>query len=141
MVTRPARVAPQAPPEIKKLKICLLGDCQVGKTAFARVFAEQDYPDSYEGTVGSDFYVRNMHTVNGQFQFNLWDLSGDPVYSEVRNEFFKESQAMILMYDMTKPKTFQNLDNWLKEAQRSGGESLPIYVVGNKSDLDDRRSI
>ena len=40
MVTRPTRVAPQAPPEIKKLKICLLGDCQVGKTAFARVFAE-----------------------------------------------------------------------------------------------------
>ena len=106
MVTRPARVAPQPPPEIKKLKICLLGDCQVGKTAFARVFAEQDYPDSYEGTVGSDFYVRNMQTINGPFQFNLWDLSGDPVYSEVRNEFFKESQAMILMYDMTKPKTF-----------------------------------
>ena len=79
--------------------------------------------------------------MNGIFQFNLWDLSGDPVYAEVRNEFFKESQALILMYDVTKPRTFQNLDNWLKEAQRSGGETLPIYVVGTKADLDDRRSV
>ena len=105
------------------------------------MFAEQEFPDRYEATVGSDFFIKNMTTMNGLFQFNLWDLSGDPVYAEVRNEFFKESQALILMYDVTKPKSFQNLDNWLKEAQRSGGENLPIYVVGNKADLDDRRSV
>ena len=80
-----------------------------------------------------------MTTVTGLFQFNLWDLSGDAVYGEVRNEFFKESQTIILMYDVTKPKTFSNMENWLKEAQRSGGENLPIYVVGTKNDLDDRR--
>ena len=141
MVTRPARVTPQAPPEVKKLKICLLGDCQIGKTAFAKVFAEKQFPIDYEATVGSDFYVRNMTTVNGLFQFNLWDLSGDAVYAEVRNEFFKESAVLILMYDVTKPKSFSNMDNWLKEAQRSGGENLPIYVVGTKNDLDDRRSV
>ena len=141
MVTRPPRVTPQPPPEVKKLKICLLGDCQVGKTAFAKVFAEQEYPDQYEATVGSDFFVRNMTTMNGIFQFNLWDLSGDPVYAEVRNEFFKESQALILMYDVCKPRTFQNMENWLKEAKQSGGETLPIYVVGTKTDLDDRRSV
>ena len=53
-----------------------------------------------------------MQTADGQFQFNLWDLSGDPVYHEVRNEFFKESMALILMYDITKRKSFENLENW-----------------------------
>ena len=98
--------------KVKKLKICVLGDCQVGKTAFAKVFSEQEYPEDYEATVGSDFFVRNMQTADGQFQFNLWDLSGDPVYHEVRNEFFKESMALILMYDITKRKSFENLENW-----------------------------
>ena len=68
-------------------------------------------------------------------------MSGDPVYLEVRNEFFKESQAIILMYDITKRKSFENLTNWLNEIGRSGGENLPVYVVGNKMDLDDRRAV
>ena len=46
---------------------------------------------------------------------------------------------MILMYDISKKKSFESLDGWVKEAQKNGGESLPIFVVGNKSDLDGRR--
>ena len=142
MVTRPPRVQPQAPPEVKKLKICVLGDSTVGKSAFCRQFAEQGYPENYEATVGSDFYSKNLGTAHGLFQFNLWDLSGDAVYSEVRNEFFKESQAIIMMYDIGRRKSFENLDMvWLKEIRISGGDSLPVYVVGNKSDLDDRRQV
>ena len=141
MVTRPSRVAPIPPPEVKKMKVSLLGDCQVGKTAFAKVFAQQDFPMNYESTVVSDFFTRNLTTADGIFCFNLWDLSGDAVYAEVRNEFFKESQAIILLFDITKPKSFQNLANWHKEAATSGGENLPIYVVGTKEDLDERRSV
>ena len=141
MVTRPARVTPLSPPEVKKIKVCLLGDCQSGKTAFAKVFTEQEFPENYAGTIGSDFFMRNMNTSQGDYQFNLWDLSGDAVYSEVRNEFFKESQAILLMYDITKRKTFENLANWLAEAARAEGGSLPVYVIGNKLDLDDRRAV
>ncbi len=86
--------------------------------------------------------MRNMQTADGLFQFNIWDLSGEPVYSEVRNEFYKESQVLVLMYDITKRKTFENLEQiWLKEARAHGGDSLPIYVVGTKMDLDERRGI
>ena len=59
----------------------------------------------------------------------------------MREEFFKESTALILMYDITKRRSFENLDNWHKEAQRFGGEALPVYVVGSKADLDDRRAV
>lgn len=142
MVTRPAKVNPLPPAEVKKVKIVLVGDSCSGKTAFAKVAAEQAYPESYEGTVGSDFFMRSMQTHEGQFQFNIWDLSGETVYSEVRNEFYKDSQILILAYDITKRKTFDNLEQiWLKEARAHGGEALPIYVVGTKMDLDDRRAI
>ena len=54
--------------------------------------------------------MKNFKAMEGLYQFNLWDLSGDPVYAEVRNEFYKESQAMILMYDISKKKTFEGLE-------------------------------
>ena len=82
-----------------------------------------------------------MTTTAGNYQFNLWDLSGDPAYAEVRNEFFKESQAILLMYDITKKKTFENMANWMAEASRADGAGLPVYVIGNKMDLDDKRAV
>ena len=85
--------------------------------------------------------MRNLSTNDGQFQFNLWDLSGEPVYNEVRNEFFKESQAIVLIYDITKKRSFENLQNWVTEVSRSGIESLPFYVVGTKADLDGNRTV
>jgi DnaJ family protein C protein 27 len=59
----------------------------------------------------------------------------------VRNEFFKESQALVLMFDITKKATFDALDMWLREASKNGGENLPVFVVGNKSDLAGNRKV
>ena len=56
----------------------------------------------YEPTIGSDFFMKNMAFGDGLFQFNVWDLSGNQTYVEVRNEFYKESQAIIMMYDIAK---------------------------------------
>lgn len=86
--------------------------------------------------------MRNLETTGGIYQFNLWDLSGDPAYTEVRNEFFKESQVLLLMYDITNKRSFENLNTWMGEASRAdGGANLPVYVIGNKSDLDGRRAV
>ena len=57
----------QPPPEVKKLKVCIVGDSCIGKTAFSKVWAEKEYPDSYEGTVGSDHWMRNLQTYDGNF--------------------------------------------------------------------------
>lgn len=142
MVSRPARVTPVPPPEVKKIKVCLLGDPMVGKSAFAKVFAQEEFPENYAATVGSDFFMRNMEVGSANFQFNLWDLSGDPAFTEVRNEFFKESHALLLFYDITKRRSFENLNNWMGEASRAeGGANLPVYVVGTRLDLDDRRAV
>ena len=68
-------------------------------------------------------------------------MSGDQTYVEVRNEFYKESQAIILMYDIAKRSSFDALDMWIREASKHGGENLPVFVCGNKKDLDNKRAI
>ena len=85
--------------------------------------------------------MRNMKTGSGYFQFNLFDMSGDPNYLEVRNEFYKESSALIIIFDVSRRQTFDSLEMWLRELSKHGGENLPIFIVGNKIDLDSKRAV
>ena len=80
----------------------VVGDCNVGKTAFCKVAASQDFPADAKSTIGSDYFMRTTKNANGVFQFNLFDMSGDPTYVEVRNEFYKESQVLIIMFDVSR---------------------------------------
>ena len=90
MVSRPAKVAPILPPEPAKIKVCLVGDLEVGKTQFCRGFKD-NFSLIYEPTVGSDYFMKPVKLGKNNYMFNVWDLSGDQGYVEVRNEFYKES--------------------------------------------------
>ena len=76
MVTRPGRVTPVLPPGPTKYKICLVGDPEVGKTQFCKAFKDQ-FSLTYEPTVGSDFYMKQMRIGKQMTHFNVWDLAGD----------------------------------------------------------------
>ena len=76
MVSRPGRVQPVVPPEPTKFKLCLVGDSEVGKTQFCEGFNDQ-FSMSYEPTIGSDYYMRRQKIGKNNYQFNVWDLSGD----------------------------------------------------------------
>jgi len=141
MISRPPRVNPIPPPDSTKVKLVVVGDQNVGKSAFCKVSAGKEFPNDYEGTVGSDYYMRNGKYSEGLFRFDMYDLSGEQVYLDVRNEFYKEAQALVLVYDVTKKASFDALDMWLRETSRHGGENLPVYVVGNKTDLDKKRTV
>lgn len=65
---------------------------------------------------------------------NFWDLSGRNEYFDVRNEFYKDSQGGILVYDCTNPESFRNLDKWIEECKRFGGKDVLFCVCGNKTD-------
>ena len=133
-------------PEYQKCKVVLIGECAIGKTSFCKAMSGKEFPADYEPTVGSDFYMKNMALGDGLFQFNVWDLSGDQTYVEVRNEFYKESQAIILMYDIARRSSFDALDMWIREASKHGGENLPVLSSATRriwtiNELSRRRTL
>ena len=85
--------------------------------------------------------MKQIKLPKGLYQFNVWDLSGGQDYIEVRNEFYKESQVLLIMFDITRKQTFDALDMWLREASKNEGDKLPVFVVGNKSDLSSNRKV
>jgi GTPase SAR1 family protein len=60
------------------------------------------------------------HYLSCKVRVNLWDLAGPPAYLEVRNEFYKETQGALLVFDATNRPSFEALGSWLQEAQRCG---------------------
>ena len=93
------------------------------------------YPHRYIATIGVDYGVK-PHTVNGQqVRVNFWDLSGLPEFFEVRNEFYKDTQGLILVYDVSDAQTFDDLDGWVAEAQTGAvpGTSPPVDFLAHPS--------
>ena len=71
-------------------------------------------------------------------QLAFWDLAGDQAYVEVRNEFYKDIQALIIMCDITNQKSFDAMEMWMREVGKYGAEntaSIKTFIVGNKLDL------
>jgi small GTP-binding protein len=104
----------------------------VGKTSLCKKFARDEFDQNEDKTIGSDFYSKTMKVSKGLVAFTLWDLSGDVVYSEVRNEFYKDSHALFIVYDSTNRKSFDAIDMWLREVSKYGGDNLPVVVVASK---------
>ena len=89
-------------------------------------------------TVGVDYGVKPVDVDGTTVRVNFWDLSGHAAFLEVRNEFYKDSQGGILVYDVTSRKSFEALDMWLKEAEKFGARNVTFCVCANKTDKKGR---
>ena len=126
MVERPnLKIVPEPVPESLKLKVVVVGDQGIGKSCLLKRYAQNTFSVDEEKTVGSDFYSKQFRsTVKGLVTVTCWDLSGDPTYIDVRNEFYKDSQVLFICFDVTSRKTFDAIDMWLREVSKYGGEHL-----------------
>ncbi|CAI2380449.1 unnamed protein product [Moneuplotes crassus] len=133
-------ITPEQPPEVSQLKIVVVGEKGCGKTTICKQLCEEGKFD-VEPTVGSDFYTTQMTSKKKLVQVNLWDLSGDKSYLDVRNEFYRDSDILLAVYDITNKRSFDSLDMWLREVSKFGGESLPVYLCGTKAEQESRRKV
>ena len=93
----------------------------------------------YISTIGIDFGVKPVRIGEADVRVNFWDLSGHPEFFEVRNEFYKDTQGGILVYDAGSKRSFEALEGWLRESAKFGGGDVPLVVCANK--VDKRRAV
>ncbi|XP_070570867.1 dnaJ homolog subfamily C member 27-like isoform X2 [Ptychodera flava] len=136
------------PRDVKKVvdslvwvKIVALGSVGVGKTCLIKHFCESKFTPAYQATVGVDYGFKIQNVLGTDLRVHLWDLSGHPDYADVRAELYIETQACFLVYDVTNPSSFEQLDIWLKELVRCGASNSYLVVVANKVDLGAKRVV
>eukprot|EP00636_Phaeomonas_parva_P009638 CAMPEP_0118871640 /NCGR_PEP_ID=MMETSP1163-20130328/14129_1 /TAXON_ID=124430 /ORGANISM="Phaeomonas parva, Strain CCMP2877" /LENGTH=211 /DNA_ID=CAMNT_0006806757 /DNA_START=285 /DNA_END=920 /DNA_ORIENTATION=+ len=126
--------APVSPPSITRIKILSMGPKAAGKSCLVKRYCEGRFVSKYISTIGVDYGVKPVQSEGRDLRVNFWDLSGHPEFFEIRNEFYKDSQGALLVFDAGSRDSFDSLDDWIAEAQRFGVRDIPIALCGNKCD-------
>jgi small GTP-binding protein len=126
-----------------RFKIVMLGDGAVGKTAMTTRFTQDYFDADYKRTIGTDFSVKRMNIpdINVHVTLQIWDLAGQPRFEFVRQGFYRGARGGLLLYDVTRRRTFINIEAWKDEAFKNANGEVPLVVVANKVDLADSRAV
>ncbi len=123
--------------ETDKFKIIMVGDSEVGKTAFVKRWTLDKFLDTYKMTASANISNKIFHVEGDNIEFEIWDLAGQESLL-ISNYFFGASGALLL-FDKYKDKTFESLDDWYSKISELSGK-IPIILIGNKVDLDEEPS-
>ncbi len=119
-------------------RICIVGDCGVGKTSLLTRFCDNSFQESYNNTIGVDFRVVTLKYQNLVLKLHIWDTAGQERFKSIALNYFKSSHGFMFVYDITVKKSFYNIPNWINLAFSNSNNIGINFLVGNKTDLDER---
>ena len=123
-------------------KIVVLGEGAVGKTAIVTRFSHGFFRTDYKTTIGSQFAVKNVDIprdpTNVTVKLQIWDVAGQSRFQILRPMYYRGSSGGLLVFDVTRRRTFIVLEEWLDELQKAINKEIPLVLVANKTDLPDR---
>ena len=122
-----------------KYKILILGDTQVGKSCFLTRYADNSFQDEYLSTIGMDYKIKNYQAEDGStIKLYIWDTAGQDRFRSITRNYYKGADGIILIYDITKQETFENVRNWINNIKDEAPDRVVLILVGNK--VDDERN-
>jgi small GTP-binding protein len=129
------------PSKVFMFKTVLAGDKKVGKTSIVKKAAENEFSSEYAPTIGCNFAVKQLETGKSRVRLHFWDLGGSANFEQMRKELYIDADLAILVFDLTNPKSFKNLEKWRWEIYNSFSNLQLMVVIGNKSDLERKISV
>ena len=128
-------------PEIPKYELIFLGDEQVGKSCIIGRFLNDKFSEEYQATISLDFFSKDVQIDNQDIHLSLYDFSGQEKFRTLIPMYTGFANIILLVYDVTSKDSFLHLSDWLKDLTNVKKEEVIFAVVGNKTDLDDRREV
>lgn len=120
------------------VKVIIVGDYSVGKSAIARRFVENKFHLGYLPTIQLNISKKTLSIEKTNINFVIWDVGGQVTQmSHYRDKFYHGAQAGILVVDRTRKKTLENAEMWYFDAKKTIHNEIPFILVGNKSDLEN----
>lgn len=125
-------------------KVMVTGEGAVGKTALVTRYTTGQFQKDYKTTIGSQFAVKLAYISPAESEFAVgiklqaWDVAGQARFKAVRKMYYSGAAGLILVFDVTRRRSFVELQKWVEEADESVGQRIPIICIGNKIDLPDR---
>ena len=127
--------------EYYKLKLIILGDSGVGKTNIIQRYISDTFNAETRATVGVEFFVKNYRVNNDIIKLEIWDTAGQERYKSITSAYYKGSRGALIVYDITRTITFEDIEKWKNEINEKVKGSLKLMLIGNKCDLKDERKV
>ena len=135
-------VLQSANPEYDYLfKLIIIGDSGIGKSCLLNRFAEDAYTDAYISTIGVDFKIRTLEIDGRIVKLQIWDTAGQERFRTITSSYYRGAHGIMLVYDITNPDSFANLNQWLKEVETYAKDDARKIIIGTKADLASKRRV
>lgn len=122
-------------------KIVLIGDSGVGKSNILSRFTRNEFCLESKSTIGVEFATRTLQVEGKTVKAQIWDTAGQERYRAITSAYYRGAVGALLVYDITKRQTFDNVLRWLRELRDHADSNIVIMMAGNKSDLNHLRAV
>jgi len=122
-------------------KVVLIGDSGVGKSNLLSRFTRNEFNIDSKSTIGVEFATRSIQVDSKTIKAQIWDTAGQERYRAITSAYYRGAVGALLVYDISKGITFENVTRWLKELRDHADTNIVIMLVGNKSDLRHLRAV
>ncbi|KAI9023677.1 ras family protein [Phycomyces nitens] len=126
---------------LKKFKLVFLGEQSVGKTSLITRFMYDTFDNTYQATIGIDFLSKTMYLDDRTIRLQLWDTAGQERFRSLIPSYIRDSSVCVVVYDITNRNSFLNTTKWIDDVRAERGTDVIIVLVGNKTDLNDKRQV
>jgi len=127
------------------LKLIILGESGVGKTAILHQYVNKKFIEDHKATIGADFLTKELIFDDKIVTLQIWDTAGQERFQSLGNAFYRGSDACVLVYDITNDITFKKIDEWrsnfISQAAPEDPKKFPFLLLGNQVDRDSQRQV
>jgi Ras-related protein Rab-11A len=122
-------------------KVVLIGDSGVGKSNLLSRFTRNEFLLDSKSTIGVEFATRTLQVEGKTIKVQIWDTAGQERYRAITSAYYRGALGALLVYDVTKASSFENVSRWLKELRDHADSNIVIMLIGNKTDLKHLRTV
>merc|ERR1711872_323734 len=123
------------------LLVVLIGDSGVGKSNLLSRFTRNEFNLESKSTIGVEFATRSIQVDGKTIKAQIWDTAGQERYRAITSAYYRGAVGALLVYDIAKHLTYENVERWLKELRDHADQNIVVMLVGNKSDLRHLRAV
>jgi len=118
-----------------QVKLVLLGEAAVGKSSVVLRFVSNEFQANKEPTIGAAFLTQKCRLEDRVLRYEIWDTAGQERFHSLAPMYYRNAQAAVVVYDVTKASSLEKAKSWVKELQRQANPNIVIALAGNKVDL------
>ena len=123
------------------LKYIIIGDAAVGKSNLLLRYVHGQFKPEYQLTIGVEFGAKNIQINDKIFRIQIWDTAGQENFRSITRAYYKNSVCALIVYDISSKDSFNNVSTWVDDCKNQSPKTIFLVLVGNKSDLNDKRQV